>query len=142
MDWLSLIPAALGALGGLFGWGKSPDPTTTTTTTPVVDPTLTAAQQAGLAKAQSIFGKPYTPYTGQRVAAPTASRTAVDPMMAALKSKVTAGLNDSNGYQNRISQLLNAGPGRVQVPSMLQGNASTYTPGSAPSPVPVMPPGA
>jgi hypothetical protein len=39
MDWFSLIPAALGALGGLFG-GNS---TSTTTTTPKLDPALKAA---------------------------------------------------------------------------------------------------
>lgn len=136
MGWLDLIPMALSALGGLFGGGNQ----TTTTTTPTVDPALTAAQKAGLAKAQEIFGKPFTPYTGQRVASPTASRTAIDPMMAALGGKVTAGLNDSNGYQKRISELLNSGAGKVSAPSMLQGNAATFTPGTAPTPVPVTAP--
>jgi hypothetical protein len=134
MDWFSLIPAALGALGGLFG-GNS---TSTTTTTPKLDPALKAAGTDALTRATAILHKPYTPYTGQRVAGPTASRTALDPILAQIGQKVQGGMNDANGYQARISQLMNRGPGAISAPTMVPGGPmATYARPATVAPVPV-----
>lgn len=135
MEWLfGLIPAALSALGGLFGGGQN---TSTTTSTPVMDPQVKAATSSLISKAMANFGKPYQQYTGQRTAGPTASRQALDPLMSSISSKVMGGLNDSSGYQGRVRNLLNQGPSRVTVPSMVSGGAQV---GMAPMPnVPQLP---
>lgn len=122
MEWLfGLIPAALSALGGLFGGGQN---TSTTTSTPVMDPQVKAATSSLISKAMANFGKPYQQYTGQRVAGPTAARTQLDPLMSSISGNVMGGLNDASGYRGRVRNLLNQGPSRVSVPSMVPGGAT------------------
>jgi len=112
MDWLSLIPAGISLLSGLFGGNKTKDGNSKA----IDQATKTILTQAG-----SIYSKPYQQYTGQRVAAPTASRTAVNPMMTDMTSRITGQMNDSNGLQARAKALLNMGPQRVSVPTMVPG---------------------
>lgn len=131
MNWFSLIPAALGALGGLFGLGGSQPTTSTTSSTTQIDPALKAAGQEALTKAHSIWQQPYQQYTGERVAGPTASRAALDPLMSTIGQQVNAGLSDANGYQTRISSLLGRGPGHITAPTLVPGGATaSYTVGN------------
>lgn len=134
MDWLSLLPFGLSALGGLFG-GNSNTSTTSTTLSPQLKGYATDA----LTKAHDIWKKPYQAYTGERVAGPTASRTALNPVLTQIGQQVMGRMGDNNGYQRRISQLMNQGAGRVSVPDMVGGGPmATYSrSGAAIAPVPV-----
>lgn len=136
MDLLSLIPAALSFLGGMFGGNK----TTTTASTPANSPALEAAAGKLFTEAEKTFTKPYQQYTGDRTANATASRAALDPLMTKITGQVQGGMSDANGYQARIRSLMNSGPARVTVPSMVQGGAQVgYQPLTSPAPLPPMP---
>lgn len=128
LDWLSLIPAGISLLGGLFGGNSNK---TTTTTQSQNSPQLEAAAKKIMTEAGKIYSKPYQAYTGQRVAGPTASRTQLNPLMTSIGSKVQGQLSDASGLQARARQLLNAGPQRISVPTMVPGGPSV---GMAPSP--------
>lgn len=121
MDWMAL-------LGSLFGQSTS-------TTTPNIPPEVQAAMTKLFSRGNTAVDKPYTPYTGQRVAGPSQSRTQLDPMMASISQKVMGGMNDANGYQSRIGNLLNRAPNRVTAPSMVPGGAQVQLPQA-----PMMPP--
>lgn len=131
MDWLSLIPVALGALGGIFG-GEN-----TSTTQTKLDPKLLKLADSALGKAKTIWNQPYKAYGGDRVADPTASRRELTPVMSMIGNKVQGGMNDANGYQARIADLMNAGKSRVNVPSMVAGGPrATYSAPATVAPVP------
>ena len=116
MDWLSLIPAGISLLSGLFGGNKN-----TSTTTTGNSPELTAAAKKIMTEAGKVFAKPYQAYPGQRVAPTTASRQALAPFMASIGNKVQGGLNDANGLQARARELMGTGPQRVSIPTMVPG---------------------
>ena len=130
MDLFSLIPAALGALGGLFGGNNQ----TQTTSTPVVDPLVKSSMTNLLNRANANAARPYQAYTGDRTANPTDSRTQLNPLMAQISQKVSGGMGDANGYKARIASLMNGGPARVTVPSMVPGGASVGYQGQGPVP--------
>lgn len=130
MDWLSLIPAGISLLSGLFGGNKK-----TTTSTTGNSPQLDAAAKKIMTEAGKVFAKPYKPYTGQRVAPMTASRTALNPLMAQIGGKVQGQLTDANGLQGRARELLNMGPQRVSIPTMVPGG-----PQASMNPAPTMAP--
>lgn len=125
MNWLSLIPAALGALGGIFGSNNTSNSTSSTT----MSPALTAAANGALTKANTIWQQPYTQYPGERVAAPTAARAAVNPLMGQLTQLIQGNMANGNGAQPRISEMLGRGPGRVSAPTLVPqgGPVATYT---------------
>jgi len=132
MDWLSLIPAGISLLSGLFGGNKTKD----NNSKAIDQATKTILTQAG-----SIYSKPYQQYTGQRVAPSTASRTAVNPMMTQIGNQVTGQMNDASGLQARAKALLNMGPNRVSVPTMVSGGpqvSMNAAPTVAPLPTQVM----
>ena len=129
LDWLSLIPAGISLLGGLFGGGNK------STTTSGNSPELNAAAKKIMTEAGKIYSKPYQQYTGQRVAPMTASRTAMNPLMGQINHVVQNQLTDANGMQGRARQLLNMGPQRISVPNMVNGGPTV----SAPIPPPVAP---
>lgn len=113
MDWFSLIPAALSGLGGLFGGGNKS--TTKTTLTPQMEK---LAKEA-LTKATSIWNKPYTPYTGQRVAGPTQSRQQLTPLMSQMGGMVTNGMNRAGNVQNQVMDIMDRGPVSVSAPTLV-----------------------
>lgn len=120
IDLWSLVPALLSGAAGLFG-----NNTNTTTQTPVVNPQLQQAITQLLGRAGTNFNKPYTPYTGDRTANPTASRAALDPVMAGVGQQAMGGLADANGYRARIRELLNGrSPQRVTAPTLVPGGPS------------------
>lgn len=132
MNWFSLIPMALSALGGLFPSNNS----TTQTTTNAQSPALTAAANTALDKATANLNKPYTAYTGERVAGPSASRPAIDSMMSMIGKQVQA--QDPNGYQARLRSLMSMGPSHVTAPNLVAsgGPSAGYTPPPLPPPLP------
>jgi hypothetical protein len=136
MDWISLIPAALSALGGFFGGGNK----TTNSTSTSLTPQMADLAKTVLTQAKSNFTKPYAAYTGERVAGPTAARTALTPVLQQVGQQTMAGMNDANGYRARISQMMNQGPGRVTAPSLLGGPPGGFSRTPLPyTPVPETP---
>lgn len=131
MDWLSLIPAGISLLSGLFGGGNKQ--TTQTGNSAQLD----AAAKKIMTEAGKVFAKPYKPYTGQRVAPMTASRTALDPLMSQIGGKVQGQLTDANGLQGRARELLNMGPQRISIPTMVPGGPqANMTPAPTMAPLP------
>lgn len=123
MDWMALIAS-------LFGQG-------TTTTSPKMMPEMEAAIKSMLTGANAAYTRPYKPYTGDRTANPTASRASADQLMATVGQQVNRTATDANGYKARIANLMNGGPARVSVPSMVPGGAQVGYQGQAPvAPVP------
>lgn len=102
MNWFSLIPAALGLMGGIFSGGQK-----TSTTTPTMSPALKKAADAALAKANAIWKQPYQSYAGERVAGPTASRSQINTVMR--------GIGPTSAY--------GAGPARVTAPTLVPNGA-------------------
>lgn len=135
MNWFSLIPTALSALGGIFGGNN----TTKTTSNTDLSPAMKAATGAMMGKANEIWKTPYSAYSGERVAGPdAATRPQLDAMMGSLGNQVNAGMNDANGYQARIRDLMARGPNRVTAPTMVPGGPqATMT--QQPTGMPVMP---
>ena len=132
MNWFSLIPMALSAMGGIFGGNN------TTTATPKQSPELTAAAKDALTQATTNWHKPYVPYTGERVAGPSAQRPLLDQAMSQLGGQINAGLHDANGYQARIRGMLGQGPARVTAPNLVAGGPQAgYS--RAPTPMPTLP---
>lgn len=115
MDWLSLIPAGISLLSGLFGGKKE------TTSKTGNSPELDAAAKKIMTEAGKVFAKPYQAYPGQRVAPTTASRGALGSMMGSIGNKVQGGLNDASGLQARARELMGIGPQRVSIPTMVSG---------------------
>jgi hypothetical protein len=132
LDWLSLIPAGVSLISGLFGGNEKKS-----TTTSQNSPALEAAAKKIMTEAGKIYSKPYQAYTGQRVAPPTASRTALTPLMGQIGDKVQGQLNDASGLQARAKSLLNMGPQRISVPTMVPGGPSVGM--NAPTTVPNLP---
>lgn len=116
MNWLSLIPAALGLMGGIFSGGQK-----TETTTPQMSPQLKALADQALGKAKAIWAQPYQKYTGERVAGPTASRTALNPLMNQMGFLAKQGLGDNAAGEQRLSTMMARGPARVTAPPMVNG---------------------
>lgn len=116
MDWLSLIPAGISLLSGLFGGNKN-----TSTTQTGNSPELTAAAKKIMTEAGKVYAKPYQQYAGPRVAPTTASRTALTPLMGQIGNKVQGQLTDANGLQGRARDLLGMGPQRISIPTMVSG---------------------
>lgn len=136
MNWFSLIPTALSALGGIFSKPSDGATTTTTTSTPALSPAMQAAAGAALGKANDIWQKPYQAYTGERVAGPSAQRPKLDSMMSSLGTQINNGMADSNGFQARIAALMGRGPQRVTAPNMVNGGPQG---GLTQAPMPVAP---
>ena len=123
MEWL--IPLGASILGGLFG-GQNQSQTSTTQN---LSPELQAAVNKIFGEAGKIYEKPYTKYTGQRVAEPTQSRESLTPLLDSIGGAVNDNMTDASGSRARIGELSAPGPSRISVPSMVQGGASVnYTP--------------
>lgn len=133
MDWFSLIPMALSGLGGILGGGK-----TTTSSTPTLSPQVQKLADSALDKAKHIWKQPYKAYGGDRTANPTASRAALNPVMDQLGKSAMAGMSGANGYQGRISDLMNRGPARISAPNLVPvgGPAVGMDPMAGVAPVP------
>lgn len=126
MDWMAFLASLLGQ--------------STSTSTPNLPPELKNAMTTLLQKGTTAFNQPFKQYQGQRVAGPTGARSALTPVMESIGSRVMG--NDANGYQDRIRSLLDRGPMRVGVPSMVPGGASASLssgPGPSPMPTPSLP---
>lgn len=123
MAWTSLIPLGAAILGGIFG-GKQ-----TTTTTPQMTPELEAAAKEIFERAMQTFSKDYPEYDGQRVAAPTAARDQLSQFLPSLSKSVGNSLSSNNNLHTRLNNVLDRSPMRVQVPTLLDGTASSVMSG-------------
>lgn len=115
IDWVSLIPAGVSLLSGLFGGNSTKNKN---------DSSVDKSVSKILTEAGKVYSEPYQSYTGTRVAPSTESRTQLTPLMNQLGTTVTNQLNDTGGLQARAKQLLNIGPQRVSVPTMVSNGPS------------------
>lgn len=121
MDWGSLIGAGVGGLGSLLSGGQKTD---TSTSTQQLSPELQAAVQQIFAKIPGIFNKSYPQYTGERVAQPTDSRTAMNPLISQMSNNIQQSMTQGNPYQGRINQVLDQAPTQISVPDLLGRNSA------------------
>lgn len=112
IDWVSLIPAGVSLLSGMFGNNSSKNKN---------DSAIDKATGKILTEAGKVYSRPYQAYTGQRVAGFGSGRNAATPWMQKIGDTIQGQMNDSSGLMARARELMGLGPQRISVPTMVNG---------------------